>query len=70
VEVAQLFAALKAEHAVELVTFVALPGIQARMFGVGETITIGVHVGVGVVGAIGVDEGIKVQCAVGVGEGV
>jgi hypothetical protein len=68
VEVEQLLAALKAEHAAELVTFVALPGIQASTFGVGETKTTGVHVGSGVDGTIGVDEAVRVGKAVGVGE--
>ena len=63
-----MFAALKAEHAAKLVTFVALPGIQASVFGVDETKTIGVHVGSGVEGTIRVDEAVRVGKAVGVGE--
>ena len=68
VEVEQLLAALKAEHAAKLVTFVALPGIQASTFGVGETKTTGVHVGSGVDGIIGVDEAVRVGKAVGTDE--
>ncbi len=54
-------------QALLLVILVALPGVHASVFGVGETITSGVHVGVGDDTLIGVAEAIEVGKVVRVG---
>ena len=68
IKVEQLLIELKFAHAASVLIFVALPGIQDSTFGVGETKTIGVHVGSGVDGTIGVDKAVRVGKAVGVAE--